>query len=186
MSAAIPLNTGRASRAVLAITMCVLAAAALWFLWPRWHYVVDFSPASYTEYFWGRRGGLVLHLAGGFLALTAGLVQIWLGLTGRTSTLHRSLGRVYVAGVLIGCIGGFYMAATINDVLPYRIGLFGLDLAWLVTTGMAVFAIRQRKFQQHREWMLRSYIVTFAFVTYRLESSALRHWLAMPDIQNAD
>jgi uncharacterized membrane protein len=36
-------------------------------------------------------------------------VQIWLGLTNRTTTLHRSLGRVYASAVLIGSVGGFYL-----------------------------------------------------------------------------
>ena len=33
---------------------------------------------------------------------------------------------------------------------------------------MALFAIRQRHIQQHRDWMIRSYVVTFAFVLFRL------------------
>jgi hypothetical protein len=44
--------------------------------------------------------GLIPHLTGGALAITTGLVQIWLGLTNRVSTLHRALGKVYATGVL--------------------------------------------------------------------------------------
>jgi hypothetical protein len=33
---------------------------------------------------------------------------------------------------------------------------------------MALWSIRNRRFEQHRDWMLRSYVVTFAFVTFRL------------------
>jgi hypothetical protein len=42
---------------------------------------------------------------------------------------------------------------------------------------MALYAIRTRRIEQHREWMLRSFTVTFAFVTYRLVSSWLRSWI---------
>jgi hypothetical protein len=42
-----------------------------------------------------------------------------------------------------------------------------LALAWLVTTGMAYYTIRKRLVSLHKEWMIRSYIVTFAFVTFR-------------------
>ena len=37
------------------------------------------------------------------------------------------------------------------------------------------------RIQQHREWMLRSYTVTFAFVTFRLASTWLSPWIAVPD-----
>lgn len=99
------------------------------------------SLASFTDYYWPRRAGLVPHLIGGLLAIFAGLVQIWLGLTDRVSSLHRVLGKVYSSGVLIGSLGGFYLALSIPGHLPYRVGLLGLNAAWLITTGMALYAI---------------------------------------------
>jgi Predicted membrane protein (DUF2306) len=47
-------------------------------------------------------------------------------------------------------------------------GLFGLAVAWTITTGVAYIAIRRRLFELHREWMIRSYVVTLAFVFFRL------------------
>jgi hypothetical protein len=41
-------------------------------------------------------------------------------------------------------------------------------VAWLVTTGLADVAVRRYQIDQHKEWMIRSYVVTFAFVTFRL------------------
>lgn len=69
-------------------------------------------------------------------AIVAGLIQIWLGLTNRVSQLHRVLGNAYGTGVLIGSIGGFYLAFTIPESLAYKTGLFMLNVAWLVTTGI--------------------------------------------------
>jgi Predicted membrane protein (DUF2306) len=46
-------------------------------------------------------------------------------------------------------------------------GLGGLALAWMLTTGMALIAIRRSLVDQHKEWMIRSYVVTFGFVTFR-------------------
>ena len=46
-------------------------------------------------------------------------------------------------------------------------GLAGLGVAWLVTTGLAFVAIKKQLYDQHKEWMIRSYVVTFAFVTFR-------------------
>jgi hypothetical protein len=43
-----------------------------------------------------------------------------------------------------------------------------MAVAWTITTGMAYLAIRHRLIAQHREWMIRSYVVTLAFVFGRL------------------
>lgn len=60
------------------------------------------------------------------------------------------------------------MALTAYDNLGYRSGLAFLAVAWLTTATMAFLAVRRRNFVQHRQWMIRSYVVTFAFVSYRL------------------
>jgi hypothetical protein len=77
----------------------------------------------------------------------------------------------------VGSVGGYYLSLTIppTDVV-YAAGLFMLCTAWVVTTGMAIFAIRRRNLIQHREWMLRSYTVTFAFVTFRVFTDVSERW----------
>jgi uncharacterized membrane protein len=103
------------------------------------------------------------------VALTTGVVQLWLGLTNRAATLHRTLGKVYGSAILVGSVGGYYLSFAIPTTeVVYAAGLFLLCTAWVITTSMALFAIRRRDVIQHREWMLRSYTVTFAFVTFRL------------------
>jgi uncharacterized membrane protein len=176
----------RDSRLPLILIMVLLAAALAWFASQKLHYLTDYSVDSYTPYYWPRRAGLVLHLSGGVLAILAGLVQIWLGLTQRTGTVHRTLGRIYATGVLMGSSGGFYLALTIPGHPAYRAGLLALNAAWLVTTGMALYSIRTRRIEQHREWMIRSYVVTFAFVTYRLASYWLRLWIPVSNDPVAD
>lgn len=186
MNAIAPVARARESHLSLILVVTGLALALLWFVVQRLHYLTDYSLDSYSSYFWPRRAGLVPHLIGGLLAISAGLVQIWLGLTNRVSTLHHVLGRIYAAGVLIGSIGGIYLAITMPGPLSYVAGLFTLSIAWMITTGMALYAIRTRRIEQHREWMLRSYTVTFAFVTYRLASYWLRRWIHMPGSDLAD
>jgi uncharacterized membrane protein len=186
MNAAAPVSRVRDSHPTLLIVLSGLALALVWFVGQKLHYLSDYSLVSYSDYFWRRRAGLIPHLAGGAVAITAGLVQIWLGLTNRVSQLHRMLGKVYAAGVLTGSLSGFYLALTIPGHLPYSAGLFMLCVAWVLTTAMALYAIRTRRIEQHREWMLRSFTVTFAFVTYRLVSSWLRHWIQVPQDPVAD
>ena len=50
----------------------------------------------------------------------------------------------------------------------YGVGLTGLATAWLTTTAFAFLAIKRRKIELHREWMIRSAVVTFAFVWFRI------------------
>ena len=148
--------------------MATLAALGAWFVAHNVLHYAQYDAQTYGS-FWPRRFGLLLHIAGGLTALTIGLVQIWLGLAGRTSGRHPVLGRVYIAGVLVGSAGAYFLSLTLEpkDVV-YGAGLFMLATAWLATTGMAIFAIRRSDYEQHREWMIRSYTVTFAFVTFRL------------------
>jgi uncharacterized membrane protein len=160
-------------RALIIAILSGLALLALWFIVKRALPYFGLSPDHYGPYFWPRRWGLVLHIAGGVLALTVGVVQLWLGLTNRVAALHRALGKVYVGVIIVGSIAGFYLALTISGNVPYAAGLFSLCVAWVVTTSMAVFAIRRRHLLQHREWMIRSYAVTFAFVTFRVGVDAL-------------
>jgi hypothetical protein len=157
-----------------------LALALLWFVVQKVHYLTDYSPSYYTDYFWPRRAGLIPHLIGGSLAITAGLVQIWLGLTNRVGALHHALGRVYAAGVLIGSLGGFTCA---DDSRPTAIRCGTLCVMCGMGNHDRHGSVRHW-YATHRtapRMVIRSYTVTFAFVTYRLVSYWLRRWMHMPE-----
>jgi hypothetical protein len=83
--------------------------------------------------------------------------------------------------------GGFYMSLNIPPgYFAYAMGLFFLSVAWVTNTGMAVWCIRQRQIEQHREWMIRSYVVTFAFVCFRLVNQWLHTYYNQPDNDVSD
>ena len=117
--------------------------------------------------YWPRRWWLLMHIAGGAVALLSGPVQLWLGVTGRTASAHRALGLVYVTGVGVGSVTAFYLAAHTDLGWVFGSGLTALGVAWLVTTALAIAAVRRGMFDQHQQWMIRSYVVTFAFVIFR-------------------
>jgi uncharacterized membrane protein YozB (DUF420 family) len=174
MNSVAPASQTRPFRVPLLILLASLFVTLLFFVIPRAHYLTDFSLTSYSTYFWPhRRFGLLFHLTGGLIAITTGLVQIWLGLTHRTGTLHRTVGKFYACGVAVGSIGGFYLGFTSPSPFAYKAGLISLNVAWLITTGMALYAISTKRIEQHREWMLRSYVVTFSFVIFRLSTVLL-------------
>jgi uncharacterized membrane protein len=124
--------------------------------------------------YWPRRGWLLLHIGGGMVALLTGPGQFWLGLDGRGAAWHRRLGIAYVASVAVSSIAAFYLAFTTTFGGAFGAGLIALAIAWLTTTGLAFAAVRRYLIEQHREWMIRSYVVTFAFVTFQLAIPVLQ------------
>jgi uncharacterized membrane protein len=121
-----------------------------------------------------RRGWILLHIASGTIALLSGPVQLWLGLSDRRLDLHRRIGIVYMAAVAVSSIAAFYLSTHTDGGWVFGAGLFGLGVAWVITTGMAYVAVRRYQIDQHKEWMIRSYVVTFAFVTFRVLFTALQ------------
>lgn len=167
----------------LITVLLVLASFALWFIVHNVFRYASYNAVTYDD-LWPRRYGLIPHILGGMAAILAGLIQLWLGLTGRIGALHRTLGRIYVASIAVGSTGAFYLAVTIEPkYFAYAAGLFGLACAWVLTTSMALFAIHRRAIEQHREWMIRSYIVTFAFVTFRVLERVLLNWKVAPAME---
>lgn len=147
-----------------AIALLAYQAVYFWLDAPL-HYIADHTPESFGEY-WPKRWWLLPHIAGGTIALFLGPFQFWSGLRARNPAFHRLLGRLYVIGIAVGGGSGFYLSFHTTPV-DFGVALFWLSFAWWLTVGMAVLAIRRRRFEAHREWMIRGYVVTFAFVAFR-------------------
>jgi len=129
----------------------------------------NYSAEVYRNY-WPERGWLIMHILGGTVALFTGPTQFLTGLRHRNLRLHRWLGKVYLGGVTAGATAAFYLSFTTSPQasLGFALGLFFLALAWSTSSAMAYVAIRRRNIDVHKEWMIRSYVVTYSFVTFRL------------------
>jgi len=139
------------------------------------------TPQSYGDYFWGKVSWLLPHVVCGLVAIVIGPLQFSARIRRDYLPFHRIAGRVYVVTVLCGAIAGLGMASSVGkDSAAYALGLTGLALAWITTTGMAFVAIRRKNIIQHKQWMVRSYVVTFAFVIFRLGSDLLRAGNVLP------
>ena len=108
------------------------------------------------------------HLAGGLVALAVGAWQLNARLRARVIGVHRWMGRTYVVAVLVGGIGALPMAVVSEHGWITHLGFGMLAIAWLFTTGRGYLAIRSHDEVRHREWMMRSYALTFAAVTLRI------------------
>ncbi len=126
--------------------------------------------ATSFDVYWSRRAWLFLHINGGTLALLMGPWQFWTGLRQKNLGIHRWTGRLFLLGVAMGISGAIGLALTTTNGWGFEVGLMGLASAWLVTSGMAYYTIRKGLVQLHKEWMIRAYVVTFAFVTFRILS----------------
>jgi len=127
------------------------------------------------------RGLLIPHTVAGTLALVIGPLNFSSRLRQRRLRLHRILGRVYVVSVFVGSFTGIALAAG-------RPGLPGTSMqaaAWLVCTTAALIAARNRQITQHRQWMARSYAVTFTFVSSRVLNLWPRYWSHLGDVLSA-
>jgi uncharacterized membrane protein len=114
------------------------------------------------------RPWLDVHVVGAASALLVGPLQFLPRLRARRRTLHRWLGRTYVAGCLIGGVGGLVMAFGTTAGPIAGVGFGSLAIVWLVTTGQAWRSAVARRFDDHRAWMIRSFALTFGAVTLRL------------------
>ena len=129
------------------------------------HVILDYSEPNFGR-LWPNRGWLLVHVVGASLALFSGPFQLWSGFRNRHAVIHRWTGRLYVGGVAFSGAAAFLLSFYVQ---PRDFGgaLFGLAIAWWLTVGLAFLAIRRRRIGAHREWMIRGYVVTFAFVTFR-------------------
>ncbi|WP_208988667.1 DUF2306 domain-containing protein [Labrenzia sp. VG12] len=108
------------------------------------------------------------HIGVAPIALAVMPFQFLSGLRARRPAVHRWLGRLYVAAILVSGLSGLQLAFYTTAGSFAGTGFALLAVIWLGTTGAAlVFALR-RQFARHRFWMLRSAALTFAAVTLRV------------------
>jgi uncharacterized membrane protein len=127
------------------------------------------------------RGLLIPHTLAGIFALLIGPINFSSRIRNRYLKLHRVLGRIYVVSVFVGSFTGIALAWG-------RPGLPGTSMqatAWMVCTTAAFLTARNRQIVQHRQWMMRSYAVTFTFVSSRVLNLVPAYWSHLGDVLSA-
>ncbi|HUN85111.1 MAG TPA: DUF2306 domain-containing protein [Terracidiphilus sp.] len=124
---------------------------------------------------------LIPHTLAGTLALLIGPINFSSRIRQRHLQLHRILGYTYALSVFVGSFTGIALAAG-------RPGLPGTSMqaaAWMVCTIVAVVTARNRQIKVHRQWMARSYAVTFTFVSSRVLNLVPAYWSHLGDVLSA-
>lgn len=170
-----PARTNGAGSVANATGLAAVLLVALGFvLLYVFRYYLNYNEAAFNDpilgapNYWRDRGWLLLHISGGSVAILSGPWQLWTGFRARHLRWHRWTGRLFLLGVAIGAAGAIHLALDTSFGWAYGVALCALALAWLTTTGTALYAIRKRRIQEHKEWMIRAYVVTFAFVITRV------------------
>ncbi len=152
--------------ALLVVAWPIVAAAAAEFLSIAYQKYAHLDAGSYGM-FWTRREWLWTHIGGGVLTVVLGALQFLPQIRRGYPRLHRWIGRSFLLGMLIACVGAVGLILTSPAPVAIRIAFASTALAWLVTAFMGYRAIRRGQVETHRRWMIGCYLVTLAPITFR-------------------
>ncbi|HWH22275.1 MAG TPA: DUF2306 domain-containing protein [Allosphingosinicella sp.] len=111
---------------------------------------------------------LLLHVIGGVTALVVAPLQFLPKVRSRWPGLHRKTGRIYLAACAVGAPAGFMLALGTTAGPVAAVGFAIPAVLWALFTWVGWRAAVERRFDDHREWMLRSYALTATAITLRL------------------
>ncbi|MCY1480806.1 hypothetical protein D3C87_68660 [compost metagenome] len=123
------------------------------------------TPEALGKYF-KLKWVLIAHITAGGGALVLGFVQFWPKLRNFSWKLHRIIGFLYLLAILLSSscavILAFTTAYEVNWAYAFSLQVW--VTVWISATAIAYYAIIKRNVSLHKEWMVRSYIVTLAFI----------------------
>lgn len=123
------------------------------------------TPQALGKYF-KLRWILIAHITAGGGSLVLGLLQFWPKLRNYSWKIHRLIGFLYLLAVLASSICAVVLAFTTSYEVNWAYA-FSLQVwvsVWISSTAIAYFAAIKKRFNLHKEWMVRSYLVTLAFI----------------------
>ena len=116
------------------------------------------------------------HVFSAIIALFAGFTQFSSFILKEYRTLHRFIGKIYAADILfINFPAGMIMAVYANGGLPSKTAFIILDILWFAFTWKAVAAAKRKDIKTHKQFMIRSYALTFSAITLRTWKIILSH-----------
>ena len=168
-------SSAKPSKWTLPSTLLVLGfISSAWAWWVIAPDVVTFSSTG-TEKHAGHFNLVYFHVLGGTLMLFLGLANLYIGTSGKFFQYHKLIGRLYLIGGGLGAISAIVITSSTahktaegGTFTNTTISLLALAFAWLLAAGMAFRAVRNSRYDSHREWMIRSYVLVWSFVFCRL------------------
>lgn len=116
---------------------------------------------------------LVTHIFFGSVLLSVAVLQLWPWLRANHPRVHRWSGRVYVAAAIPTGLAALVTAQFPSVGPNQQLANTFLAVLLLTFTLLGYRAVRQRRFGDHREWMIRSTALAFSIVANRFWGVAL-------------
>lgn len=120
----------------------------------------DFNLAVWEAFFYP-------HIILGTIALAIGPFQLT-KMSRKNQKLHRTLGKVYGISIFINVLLVPYLSLFSTGGRSTMIAFLVLNAFWLGTTAIGVIHGVQKRIQSHKIWILRSYAITWVFVSFRI------------------
>jgi uncharacterized membrane protein len=162
------INTNGYRSVLLKLCLTLVGGISIYYVLSRAFPMLIVSEDNYGSYFYWRASWLFPHIVLGIVAISIGPFQFVQSIRDKYLKFHRTLGKIYLLSILFSGLSGMYLAFTSSVNLAYAAGLFFLSVTWIFSSLMAYLSIRRKKVELHKEWMIRSYTITLAFVSFRL------------------
>lgn len=156
-------NFNRADWRYILLWICILGLT--WSFMHSADHFLELTPEALGKYF-DLKWILIAHITAGGGALVLGPLQFWEKLRKDNRKLHRITGLLYLLAILTSGTCAVILAFTTAYAVSWSYA-FSLQVwvsVWFITTFIAYRAALQKKFKLHKEWMVRSYVVTLAFI----------------------
>jgi hypothetical protein len=165
------------ARIVNYIGWTIVIAASGYFVFNNALHYFAFNKTQYEGFWPIHAPWLLVHIVGGLTALLLGPFQFIPSVRKTYPGAHRTMGKIYLCAIAVAGLASFDLSIEKliirEKAIIFGAGLAMLGVAWLTTSAMAYWAVRCKNFVQHREWMVRSFVVTCAFTTFRLAGMLL-------------
>jgi hypothetical protein len=112
-----------------------------------------------------------IHITSSVLVMGGGIFQFFPKILRGYPKVHHLIGKIYIGSVLLlAAPSGLVLAAFANGGLAAKVGFSLQCVVWWLTTYAAWHEVLKKQFVRHTEMMLRSYAVTIAAMSLRMES----------------
>lgn len=112
---------------------------------------------------------LYLHAIAGLTVIVAGTAALYIGWTRRAFKRHKWFGYTYlVLGSAMAVLAIVLSIKAPHEPRSLYVATGTLAVVWLSVAAMAFRAARNQRFLIHRDWMIRSYVLTWTFIGCRI------------------
>ena len=140
-----------------------------------WEWDVDFLQSKFDIiHLFYYRAAFYTHIFTSTIVLFSGLFLFSKWVLKNLPRLHRFFGKLYVGLVLLlSAPSGLIMALHANGGTLAKIAFVLLTFLWWWFTYLGYITARRKDFNAHKNWMARSYALTFSAITLRFSQMLL-------------